>query len=140
MLGAITAGGIVVLLVLTALFWRTLFGPGTWGSGGNLVAWVICGGMAFGWTWLLQHERHLQALTLAVQHHKAQLAQAQAHHDQLMAHVTAMAADGPVSGGAGSNPAEAGLPADGPVVPPPAAWEGPKIIPVRTHAGGGEGM
>ena len=23
--------------------WQTLFGPGTWGAGGNLVAWVLGG-------------------------------------------------------------------------------------------------
>ena len=26
-----------------AHFHHALFGPGTWGAGGNLVAWVICG-------------------------------------------------------------------------------------------------
>jgi Na+/melibiose symporter-like transporter len=123
MLGAITAGGIVVLLVLTALFWRTLFGPGTWGSGGNLVAWVICGGMAFGWTWLLQHERHLQALTLAVQHHKELMAQAQAHHEDMKAHVSAVA-ESQASGGSTPFPSRERL--DGP--------------PATAGRRGGEGM
>ena len=25
---------------------RDLFGPGTWGTGGNLVAWALCGAVA----------------------------------------------------------------------------------------------
>jgi hypothetical protein len=28
---------------------RDLFGPGTWGTGGNLVAWILCGAVAAGW-------------------------------------------------------------------------------------------
>lgn len=32
-----------------------LFGPGTWGTGGNLVAWVICGAIAGAAGWLLRH-------------------------------------------------------------------------------------
>jgi len=32
-----------------------LFGPGTWGAGGNLVAWVICGAIAGTWAWLFRH-------------------------------------------------------------------------------------
>lgn len=32
-----------------------LFGPGTWGTGGNLVAWVICGVIGAVTTYLLRH-------------------------------------------------------------------------------------
>ena len=45
-------------------------------------------------------------------------------------------ADGPVSGGAGSNPAEAGLNADGLVVPPPATAEPIEIIPLAAKGPG----
>lgn len=34
---------------------RDLFGPGTWGTGGNIVAWVICGVISGTVTWLLRH-------------------------------------------------------------------------------------
>jgi Na+/melibiose symporter-like transporter len=85
----LTIGAVVIAAAAIWHFWKTLFGPGTWGSGGNLVAWVICGGLAFGWTWLLQHERHVQALVQAAQHHKDQMGQAAEHHKALMAHVTA---------------------------------------------------
>lgn len=51
--------------------WNALFGwPGTWGAGGNLVAWVICGGLAAAW---------LRAKL------KAHQALAKRHHDQVMA-------------------------------------------------------
>lgn len=32
-----------------------LFGPGTWGTAGNLVAAVICGAIAAAWGWLFRH-------------------------------------------------------------------------------------
>jgi hypothetical protein len=31
-----------------------LFGPGTWGAGGNLVAWVICGALGVTAAWLFR--------------------------------------------------------------------------------------
>ena len=36
-----------------------LFGPGTWGAGGNLVAWVICGVPSTGF-WLWHHRRAMR--------------------------------------------------------------------------------
>ena len=36
----------------------TWFGPGTWGAGGNLVAWVLCG---------------IPAVLLALWHHRRQM-------------------------------------------------------------------
>ncbi len=32
-----------------------LFGPGTWGTGGNLVAAVLCAAAATAWGWLFRH-------------------------------------------------------------------------------------
>lgn len=32
-----------------------LFGPGTWGTAGNLVAAVICAAFAAAWGWLFRH-------------------------------------------------------------------------------------
>lgn len=34
---------------------RDLFGPGTWGTGGNLVAWALCGVVAAAAGYLLRH-------------------------------------------------------------------------------------
>ena len=86
---------------------RDLFGPGTWGAGGNLVAWVLCGAMAGGWlrAKLKAHE------TLARLHHQQKLDQAQEHHDALVAHVTATA----------TLAAVAEQPPAPPPAPPPAA-------------------
>lgn len=64
----------------------------------------------------------LQALD---KHAQDLLDRADAHHLAVIAHVSRTAADGPVRGGAGANPAGEGLTADTaaavPVVPPPAA-------------------
>lgn len=74
--------------ILTALFgW-----PGTWGTGGNMVAWVICGCIGFSWLHGKEKARHLQKMAQAARHHQEQLAQAQAHHDALKAHVDRLAA------------------------------------------------
>jgi plasmid maintenance system killer protein len=62
---------------------RTLFGPGTWGAGGNLVAWVLCGGLGFGWLHAKEQARHLARMLQAEQHHEALQAQAAAHHEAL---------------------------------------------------------
>lgn len=53
---------------------RDLFGPGTWGTGGNLVAWVLCGAVAGLW---------LRAKL------KAHEALARLHHQQAMDHADA---------------------------------------------------
>jgi hypothetical protein len=94
------------------LLW-ILFGPGTWGSGGNMVAWVICGVIGGLLLRAKLKAHHLAELAQAARHHKASMAQsaaqhqqlmvqARAHHDKLMAHVTATAAEPQVS--AGSTP------------------------------------
>ena len=80
---------------------RTLFGAGTWGAGGNLVAWVLCGGLGFGWLHAKEKARHLarklqaqqhhqELLDQAQEHHEALMAQADEHHEALKAHVTAV--------------------------------------------------
>jgi hypothetical protein len=68
------------------LLW-VLFGPQTYGAGGNMVAWVICGLIAGAWLQgrLKAHE------ALARLHHQQKMAQSQANHDALIAHVTATA-------------------------------------------------
>jgi len=92
---------------------RDLFGPGTWGTGGNMVAWVICG--IFAALWLrskmkaqhavaaalarLHHkemkeqaaEQHAELRKLAETHHQEMLDRADVHHEALKAHVTAAA-------------------------------------------------
>ena len=79
----------------------------------NLVASLICVGVAW---WRIRAKliaHHAQALAQAVRHHQESMAQsaaqhqqlmvqARAHHDKLMAHVTATAAEPQVS--AGSTP------------------------------------
>jgi chorismate synthase len=118
---------------------RDLFGPGTWGAGGNLVAWVICGAIGAVWLRAKLRTHHLALMAQAALHHQERMDQAKvqhnvlvqqaarhqielldradAHHEALKAHVTAAGAR--VSAGAGSNPAGAGQPAT--VVPPAAA-------------------
>jgi hypothetical protein len=91
---------------------RDLFGPGTWGTGGNMVAWVICGFIGFGWLHAKQKAQHVQVLAQAARHHKELMAQAATHHQELKAHVTAHCADVCEHVSAVAE--------DGPVVPPPA--------------------
>jgi hypothetical protein len=66
---------------------KALFGQGTWGAGGNLVAWVLCGAIAGAWL----RARLKAQEALARLHHQQKMAQALAHHDALVAHVTATA-------------------------------------------------
>ena len=71
---------------------RDLFGwPATWGTGGNMVAWAICGTLAFGWLHAKEKARHLAQMTLLREQHAKQMAQAQRHHEDLKRHVTAEA-------------------------------------------------
>jgi hypothetical protein len=60
-----------------------LFGPSTWGAGGNMVAWVICGCLGFGWLHSKEKARHL-----------ARMAQAQRHHAAVMAAIAGKAQNG----------------------------------------------
>lgn len=98
----LTALAGTVLAVLVIVFWKTLFGPGTWGSGGNVFAWVLCGGLSFLWLNVLQKERHIQAMTQArehqedrkhqaAEHHRELLDLACRHHREMKEHVTALA-------------------------------------------------
>jgi hypothetical protein len=136
--------------------WHTilagLFGwPGTWGTGGNLVAWVLCGTLGFGWLHAKQKARHIQLLAQSAQHHKDALAlaekqhqeamaqagrhqqelldRADAHHEALKAHITAAVADAQVSGGAGANPANQGFAADQPQADPAGTPAGERVVP-----------
>jgi hypothetical protein len=88
----LTALAGTALAVLVIVFWKILFGPGTWGSGGNLFAWVLCGGLSFLWLNVLQKERHIQAMTQAREHHEAMTQQAEDHHRAMKAHVASMMA------------------------------------------------
>lgn len=74
-----------VLVILIAAFWKPLFGPGTWGSGGNMVAWALCGGLGFLWANVIQKERHLRAISREHRHHKDRMEQAERHHKEQMA-------------------------------------------------------
>jgi hypothetical protein len=65
------------------LLW-ILFGPGAWGTGGNLVAWALCGGLGFGW---LRAKQKAEA-ALSQKRQKQLLDQAAAHHEEMKKHVT----------------------------------------------------
>jgi len=106
---------------------RDLFGPGTWGTGGNMVAWVICGVIGFSWLHAKEKARHLAKMAQAATHHQEQLDQAAAHHKAQMdllrkqhSQLSDQVADAQVNAGAGSNPADQGLAADQRVAPPAA--------------------
>lgn len=112
---------------------EALFGwPAAWGTGGNLIAWVICGAISFGWLRAKLHAHHVAQMAQSARHHKELMAQADTHHQELKAyltahcadikeHVNAVVADAQASAGSGSNPGQSGgLPADERVVPPAA--------------------
>lgn len=61
-----------------------LFGPGTWGAGGNMVAWAICGVLGFGWLYAKEKANHLARMRQAELHHAEKLAQAEKHHQKLL--------------------------------------------------------
>ena len=63
---------------------RDLFGPGTWGTGGNMVAWVICGAIGFSWLHAKEKARHVAKMAQAARHHQDQMAlMARQHADQM---------------------------------------------------------
>lgn len=65
------------------LLW-ILFGPGTWGSGGNMVAWVICGCIGFSWLHAKEKARHLAKMAQAARHHQDQLDLMKSQHQDQM--------------------------------------------------------
>jgi putative copper export protein len=69
-------------------FRKDLFGAGTWGAGGNLVAWVVCGTISFGSLHAVLHARHLAVLAQARLHHRERMDQADRHHEEMKDHVT----------------------------------------------------
>lgn len=117
--------------ILAALFgW-----PAAWSTGGNLIAWVICGLIGGLLLRAKLQAHHVAQMAQAARHHKELMAQAATNHQELKAHVSqqmaahcndlkqqvSAAADAQVSGGAGSNPAESRLAADERIGAPPAA-------------------
>jgi hypothetical protein len=71
------------------LLWA-LFGPAAWGTGGNLVAWIICGALGVGGAYLF---RDLIGRRLAAwwhKHHRKHLAaELDAMETRLKAHIDA---------------------------------------------------
>lgn len=62
-----------------------LFGwPGTWGTGGNMVAWAICGGITFGWLRSVERSKKV----IAGLRHQELLDQAELHHEALKEHIS----------------------------------------------------
>jgi hypothetical protein len=82
LLGAFFAAFTVACVVIWP---RDLFGPGTWGAGGNMIAWVICGGLAFANVRARDKAQHAAAAALARLHHQERAEQAEAHHQAAMA-------------------------------------------------------
>lgn len=78
----LTAIAGTVFVIFLIIFWKTLFGPGTWGAGGNMVAWVLCGGLSFLWLNVIMKERHVQQMAQARRHHDEKMKQAEAHHQE----------------------------------------------------------
>jgi hypothetical protein len=73
------------VIAITSEWFTPLFGPGTWGAGGNLVAWVICGGLAFANVRARDKAQHTAAILLAKAHHRERMEQADAQHQAVMA-------------------------------------------------------
>ncbi len=74
------------------LLW-VLFGPGTWGAGGTMVAWVICGGLGFWWAHRRAEARAVRVMAQAARHHFERLDQAAKHHDEVTRQLTLHCAD-----------------------------------------------
>jgi hypothetical protein len=70
-------------------YWEDLFGPGTWGSGGNMVAWVICGAISFSWLAAKEKARHLAKMAQSARHHEEVMTQVALNHEDMKMHVTA---------------------------------------------------
>lgn len=83
----LTGLGIVALAAVCVWQWRPLFGPGTWGSGGNMVAWVICGVLAFGWQNRQNLKLHHAREEAAQARHEEQMDLAKLHQEQLKDHI-----------------------------------------------------
>jgi hypothetical protein len=81
----LAALAIAVGVAVIGTWWRDLFGAGTWGTGGNMVAWVICGGLAFANVRARDKAHHAAAMLLARRHHDERIAQAEEHHQAAMA-------------------------------------------------------
>ena len=73
---------------------RDLFGPGTWGTGGNMVAWILCGALGGAWLHGKEQARHLARLKQADEHHAEAMALAREHHEAMITHVTEQSGGG----------------------------------------------
>jgi hypothetical protein len=73
---------------------KDLFGPGTWGTGGNMVAWVICGCIGFGWLHSKEKARHILKMNQAKAHHDEQIALLKAQHETQMNALKGGSSDG----------------------------------------------
>lgn len=68
--------------------WTDLFGSGAWGTGGNLVAWILCGVLAVAGAWVLKDVIGRRAAKwwdkhhgpLAVERHKQAMREHAAEH------------------------------------------------------------
>jgi hypothetical protein len=72
-------------------FHEVLFGPGTWGAGGNLVAWAICGILGGLLIRAQARGRALAQIALAKQHQRERQAQHEElreMHQELKEHIT----------------------------------------------------
>lgn len=69
-------------------FYPELWGAGTWGAGGNMVAWVLCGYFAFSWQHAKAEARHRQQADQDEARHHELLAQNERHHREMKDHVS----------------------------------------------------
>lgn len=79
---------------------RDLFGPGTWGTGGNLVAWVLCGAATAAGAYIFRdwlgprlarwlHRHHGEHLRAELEQVESRLAKRlDQHAEALKAHVS----------------------------------------------------
>ena len=80
---------------MTALV-RDLFGPGTWGAGGNLVAWVLCGALSLAFAYLFRNRAGPALARWWHRHHGGHLrGELAAMEDRIVARLTARQDRGP---------------------------------------------
>jgi Na+/melibiose symporter-like transporter len=86
---ALEGGALLLALgvagVLIAHWFSDLFGPGTWGTGGNMVAWIICGLLAGLWLRARMQAHLAVQMAQARRHHQEKMAQAEEHHQAQLA-------------------------------------------------------
>lgn len=80
--------GVAGLIALIGFYFNDFFGPGTWGTGGNMIAWVVCGILAFSWQHRQNLKLHRERLALARAQHQEALMAAALRHQDMKNHVT----------------------------------------------------